>query len=167
MIDKTGLDNSFTAPPAANEETDADELVQKISDQLNQQAAELDGATLSRLGQARNAALTEYDRPNPWRSRLVGLRPAMGVALAATLGLALGLGWLGAEPPELSSKSSTTLNFALAAELDDLELLTAVDEPELFAELEFYAWIDEGADGELEPQFIPSDSPSVNPEVAG
>ena len=170
MIDKTGIEDSFTEQPVADVQISDAELAQKIGDQLYQQAAELDGATLSRLSQARNVALAEHDRPNRWRrlwSGLSSLRPAVGVALAATLALALGLGWLGSEPPDLSSKAGENLDVAFVAELDDLELLTAADEPELFAELEFYAWIDQGADGELDPQSMRPDSPGVNPEVAG
>ena len=46
MIDKTGIEDSFTEQPVSDVQISDAELAQKIGDQLYQQAAELDGATL-------------------------------------------------------------------------------------------------------------------------
>ncbi len=91
--------------------------------------ANLDGATQSRLTQARHRALEELPK-----GRSVGWRwvPA-GVAAAAAIALVL-----------LVVPPAVELDPRVAKEgLDDLEILLGEDELEMIDDLEFYAWIDE------------------------
>jgi len=139
------------APPMTDPDTQrrADsQLSQRITDELDQQAEQIDSQVLSRLGRGRQAALDEYSRPH-WfglaAQRLATIRLAPALAVAATIVLALGLGWFG-EPFRDSPTREVMYVVSsgeLPGELTDMELLSATDEPELFADLEFYAWVGE------------------------
>jgi hypothetical protein len=97
---------------------------------LDESIARLDGRTLSRLTQARHAALDSLQRPA--RRRWSLLFPAGAAAAAAVLAVVL---WSGSTRVEPSPA-------------DDLEMLADSDAPD-FAEgddLEFYEW----AAGEIE-----------------
>lgn len=92
---------------------------------LEESTARLDGRTLSRLTQARHAALERSQRPA--RPRWSLFVPAGAAAAAAVLAIAL---WTG-QQKEVETSAA-----------DDLEMLADSDAP-VFAEgddLEFYEW---------------------------
>ena len=112
-------------------------LLERIRRHLDEQADGLDGATLSRLAQARSRALEAASRaPRPWwhalwPGRTRGrdwLLPAG--ALASIVATAVALSLMVAEPGN-----------GRAREVEDLELLTAGEEIELYENLEFYQWL--------------------------
>jgi anti-sigma-K factor RskA len=96
---------------------------------LEESAARLDGRTLSRLTQARHAALEKAHRPSRQGWRL--LVPA-GAAAAAAVVVLTSLG------PE---KPGQTI-VAAQNPLEDLEILADADAPDFedSEELEFYEW---------------------------
>lgn len=91
----------------------------------------IDGATRSRLTQARHNALQAL----PKRHSKRGLRwlPAGAVAAAVVMAWLL----IDRSPSGISQPES------LLAESGEIEILLGEDELEMFEELEFYAWIDE------------------------
>jgi anti-sigma-K factor RskA len=99
---------------------------------LEESTARLDGRTLSRLTQARHAALEKAHRPARQGWRL--LVPAGAAAAAAVVVLTS----LGPEQPEQPGQP------AVAAQnpLEDLEILEDADAPDFedSEELEFYEW---------------------------
>ena len=107
-----------------NEHDDADWL-DRARRRLQRSTEELDPDTLRRLRQARAAALGQADRKAPTR-----WMPWGGAALAASLALAVLLWQPWAGPPESP------------AALEDLELLAAEENLELYEELEFYLWLE-------------------------
>lgn len=86
----------------------------------------LDGATRSRLTQARHAALAQLDPAATRRSRLIWV-PAAG---AAAVALAV-----------LITRDPSVPADAPALRLEDLEIVAQQDDLELLEEMEFYAWI--------------------------
>lgn len=89
----------------------------------------IDGATRSRLTQARHAALAELDRP---RLRLGAWLPAGAAAGAAMLAVML---WT--QPGPAGGPATAVA----ASPADDFILLTEGEDLELFGEdIEFYAW---------------------------
>jgi hypothetical protein len=93
---------------------------------LDESAARLDGRTLSRLTQARHAALGRLERPGRRRWNL--FVPAGAAAAAAVLAAVM---WIGG--PKAVVEPGT---------VDDMEMLADSDAP-VFAEgddLEFYEW---------------------------
>lgn len=103
-----------------------DELIGRITGQLEAGVGRLDGATRSRLTQARHRALAARHRP-AWAW------PALGGAVLASLVTVMV--WLGRPPaaPE-----------PLAAV--DFELLMEGDSVELYQEMEFLQWLEETQD---------------------
>lgn len=95
-----------------------------VVQQLDASARDLDAATLSRLNRARQAALAEVRPRRPW------LLLAPMLATAAALALAIGLAW---RTPEPLPAEDPAQDFAMLAEGQDLDL---------YADLEFYAWLD-------------------------
>ncbi len=92
--------------------------------------AKTDGATLSRLTQARHRALAELKTRAPsWQTRWL---PAGATAVAAAVLLTVMMGRLPDTETEFSTAAAT-----------DLEMLLSTDDLELIEELEFYAWLDE------------------------
>lgn len=104
-----------------------DKFVHAAKRLLDESVTELDGATLSRLAQARNRALERRaGRARLWRPLSM---TAMGAAMAAVV-LALFVTLRpGGEP-----------DTALVA---DLELVTAEESVEFFEDMEFYEWLAE------------------------
>lgn len=105
------------------------EFEQRLRARMTQGGA-LDGATLSRLNQARQAALKELERrKNPFFTAPGGWLTAGG-ALAAGLMVAVLLrqGGLGPEIPGY-------------APAEDIEIILSEGDLELYEELEFYAWV--------------------------
>lgn len=115
-------------------------FVQTAQELLRDSAEHLDGATLSRLNQARQKALTELSRDNKQnKSRWV---PAGAVAATAVLAAIL---WTGQMTPPTGS---TIEDHGVAAEempfdvATDVELLLAEESLEMIEDLEFFAWLD-------------------------
>ena len=103
---------------------------------LEESSGRLDGRTLSRLTQARHAALDQQRKPAraPWWRWSV---PA-GAAAAAVLAVVI---WVG-HPPAVEGPVSLK-------SVDDFELLTDADAPDFVddgEDVEFYEW----ASGEME-----------------
>jgi ferric-dicitrate binding protein FerR (iron transport regulator) len=94
---------------------------------LDESARNLDAATLSRLNRARQTALAPRRRPR--QAWLVG-----GSLAAAALALVIGVG-LG------HRVSSPTASPADAAGQDEIDALVGDDNPDLYENLEFYAWL--------------------------
>ena len=103
------------------------ELIEAIRAELDKSADALDAHTLSRLNQARHRALTRQARFS-WASGR-WLLPAAATAAVAVLAFNL-LTITPAEPETL---------------LEDLELLSSVEDMDFYSELEFYEWLDQHA----------------------
>jgi hypothetical protein len=105
-------------------------FVDRVRRTLNDSVDSLDGETLSRLTQARHRALEKAERRTkqrrrPYRLSLAGLATAMAVILLAV--------FLGRDPLKTQRYSA----------IEDVEILAASENPDFFAELEFYAWLAE------------------------
>jgi hypothetical protein len=108
---------------------------------LDDSARDLDGASVSRLNRARQAALQRVVRraPRPW------LLPT-GLASACALLLAVAV-W----QPHHGSASNTANGVAGDTITADTNVdgTTDEDSPEFYQDLEFYAWLDaQGKDGD-------------------
>ena len=111
------------------QDPDVTDLETKAREAYRDSVAGIDGATQSRLTQARHRALEELPKRRSAGWRWV---PA-GAAAAAAIVMVL-----------LVVSPDSGLNERVANEaLDDLEILLGEDEIEMIDELEFYAWIDE------------------------
>jgi hypothetical protein len=110
---------------------DLDAFGRRAGGMLRASAEELDGATRSRLAQARAAALAQAGRPRQWFT-LRQLAPAGALAGAVLVALLL----------VDRSGPPGDVNDALPAALYDLELLADADAWELSqeADLEFIEW---------------------------
>ncbi len=113
------------------------QLIEAIRHRLDEQADGLDSATLLRLAQARRLALAAAVEPRRrWRRMMRPSRRPVGDwlvpagAFASVLATAVALTLMVAEPGNGSAR-----------EMDDVELLTAGEELELFENLEFYQWL--------------------------
>jgi hypothetical protein len=95
---------------------------------LDAAARQLDTLTLARLRAARLRALDQARPAAPWRP---GWRLAAGGFAAAGLAtlVAVGLLWFSAPAP------------LTVAGIDDLELLSTQENPEFYADLDFYHWL--------------------------
>ncbi len=108
-----------------------DPLDQKLRAVLDRQAEELDGATLSRLRQARAQALQSMQQK---RSRFgLNLGWTAGVATTAAMSVTLMLLWPG--------ENNYSQDFV--AGLADAELLADEESIEFYEELDFYIWLDQ------------------------
>lgn len=115
----------------------SDEFEKRTRALLDESTAKLDGRTLSRLTQARHAALARRETPRQrWRAWV----PAGAAAAAAVLGVIF---WTGPGMETGSQIAST----GSASAFEDIELL--VDAPDFVSDvddMEFYEW----AAGEIE-----------------
>lgn len=108
---------------------DADErFIAQAKAHFEESARDLDGATQSRLNQARQTALAEiatgtFGRWNQWV-------PVAGIATAAVFAIVL---WRGSPPMD---------EFAPPATATDFELLLNQDDFEMLEDFEFYSWIE-------------------------
>ncbi len=117
-------------------------LLNWVRTTLDRATEELDPATLARLRAARRQALAQrrtavaaaaVRQPSRRPRRFVMTAGALAAA-AATVLLAVGVGlWFGPLRPGNGSLG-----------LEDIELLAARENPEFFADLEFYRWLAEG-----------------------
>ena len=108
-----------------------DELLNRIRNSLDQSAEELDSATRSRLAAARAQALEGSESKHSY------WLPAGGFAMASLLAAAL----LIYNPVEQTIEG---LPLAMLEHGQDLEIIAALEEPELLEDLEFYYWLEEG-----------------------
>lgn len=101
----------------------------RIRQQLDTSARDLDAATLSRLNQARQSALQAAQKPVPrrwlWPATLAG---AFSLALAVAV-------WPRLMPETVPMPTAGTLP-------DDFTMLAGSENLELYEELDFYAWLD-------------------------
>ena len=97
---------------------------------LDEAANSLSAGTVARLRQARRAAMEQRASHRP-PSRAGWWWSAGGVAMAGVILTVVGLLWI--------STPDTPL---LSAGVSDLELLGAQENPDFFAELEFYEWLE-------------------------
>ena len=113
---------------------DRDPLFERIRAELDRQAEGLDGATRSRLTQARHAAPDAAEEP-----RLAGWlkRGAPAVALGATLAVLVAVAPWRAAPPPAPVPVDPAVTVA-----EDLEMLATDEDLELLADLEFYLWLE-------------------------
>jgi hypothetical protein len=102
---------------------------QRARDLLEQGARQLDAATVHRLANLRAAALRGDARISPqrhWRLPVAGAAVALALVMAVALNV-----WHDADAP------------AQQLALDDLDLLLAQEEAELYLDADFYAWLDD------------------------
>jgi len=99
-----------------------EKLIEQITERLDTSIERLDGATRSRLTQARHRALAARHR-NSW------IFPAAGSAVLASVITAMV--WLGHTPDVKPTYSAT-----------DFEMLTSSDSMELYQNVEFLQWLD-------------------------
>jgi hypothetical protein len=114
-----------------------DEFENRTRGLLDESAARLDGRTLSRLTQARHAALERLERPSRFGWRM--LVPAGAAAAVAVLAVMM---W----QPDTQPIPGTA---QAVSPVEDLELLTDAEAPDFAeenADLDFYEW----AAGEME-----------------
>jgi negative regulator of sigma E activity len=100
--------------------------------------ANLDGRTRSRLNQARQRAVDAAQARPKWMKALI---PATGVAAAAVLAVMLQVN------PSIRSQS----NGATVA-LEDLDIVSDADNLDLMQDLDFYAWMPQGPQGDAQVQ---------------
>jgi hypothetical protein len=101
---------------------------------LDEAEKNLDAGTVTRLRTARREAIEQGLR-RPSRRHPGWLLPVGGFATAAIVFAVAGLLWFSAPNPNL-----------LQANVSDIELLTAHENPEFFADLDFYDWLDNDSD---------------------
>jgi len=101
---------------------------------LDEAEKNLDAGTVTRLRTARREAIEQGLR-RPSRKHPGWLLPVGGFATAAIVFAVAGLLWFSAPNPNL-----------LQANVSDIELLTAHENPEFFADLDFYDWLDNDSD---------------------
>jgi len=100
---------------------------------LDESAAELDAATLSRLNRARQAAL-EQAGPRAMRPWFV---PA-GLASACAVLIMVAVAWH--MPTRTTTPALTDANAGTFA--SDLDMMSSDDGIEFYEDLDFYAWLD-------------------------
>lgn len=125
-----------TDPTMATDDTDFE---RRTRERLQTSAEHLDGATRSRLTQARHAALAEHQRARTFRVPGFWL-PAGALAGAALLALAVWVG--GPEAPGALVAADSSV-------VEDLAILASADGPDLYADdAEFYEWAGRAAAAE-------------------
>jgi hypothetical protein len=97
---------------------------------LKQSAEYLDASTLSKLTQARHAALDELQRVRSYRMRRVMI-PAGSLAAVALVAVMM---WSGLAPRSAAGLPEAT-------SVDDVELVADEDNVDLMSDLDFYSWI--------------------------
>ncbi len=110
-------------------------LLRSTADLIESKSATLDGATSSKLHQARSAAL-EQAKNTQWNWMPLG--GAVTAAALLTVILQVGPDWRNT----LVTEPLPQLVDAEPANIDDLELLASAVDLELLEELEFYMWLD-------------------------
>ena len=108
-----------------------DPLLAQFKESLDQQANQLDAATLSQLRQARARALDELERKQT-RFKLRAIW-AGGFATATALLITLLLIWPG----------DNSISSDMAHDLADIDLLIDDGSIELYEDLDFYIWLEQ------------------------
>lgn len=98
---------------------------------LDAEAETLDSATLGKLRQARYRALEQEHRQPILEWLPAGNVLAATGAVSATVAVAFFAVWLGVISPQ-----------ARVNTIEDLELLAAADNTELYEQMEFYEWLE-------------------------
>ena len=111
-----------------------DRFVSAAKRVLDEAGKNLDAATLARLRATRRQVVQEGLR-RPMRARPAWLLPAGGLVTAGVVLAVAALLWFNAPSPN-----------PIQANLGDLDLLTAHESPDFFADLDFYDWLDRNAD---------------------
>lgn len=112
---------------------DSDLMLQRLRQHLDRSSTDLDGATLSKLNQARQRALDTTSRSvalSSWQRPLL-----VGSAIAVLVGIFM------LQTAHLPTESVSPMAAA------DLELLAAGEDLELIENLEFYAWLQTQSQG--------------------
>ena len=102
------------------------QFVNRIRDRLDHSVDKLDTVTLSRLKAARLTALESRNKQPVWQNKMV-LATAMSITLLAGI-------WLIQKPVSQDLP------------MDDMQILTANDDLELYRDLEFYQWLEYQSD---------------------
>jgi len=113
--------------PAAN----GNDVEKRAKALLDESVEHLDGHTLSRLTQARHAALDEVQRSHQSIVRRWWL-PASGVAVAAVVAVMLGHGLRESAAPTATADGGL---------LDDFEIVADADNLDMLEDVEFYSWL--------------------------
>ena len=108
-------------------------FVDKVRRTLDDSAENLDAGTLSQLTQARHRALEELESKPSLLRRPFWLSLAGLVTATAVVFLAIFLARGPSRPEQYSA-------------IEDVEILAASENPEFFADMEFYAWLAEEMD---------------------
>ncbi len=109
---------------------------------LDESARDLDAVTLSRLNQARQAALAAARWRRPWWR----IAPSVvGATAAAALALAVGLALTLPDAPAPAVAPATAVFDAISLDAVDFEMLAAPDDLALYEDMAFYAWLDDEA----------------------
>ena len=113
--------------------TDDDKFLNSAKRTLQQAEENLDSATITRLRAARRTAIEDGLRikSSAWRAWLL---PVGGMVTAGLVVILAATLWF-APPDNL-----------IQANVADVELLTAHESPEFFADMEFYSWLDDDND---------------------
>ncbi len=118
-------DDRRTRDPSSNGDgIDEESFAGRARELFDDSVERLDASTLSKLNQARHAALAASSRPAANWSRWM---PATGLAAAAVIAVIVLQGRAGVDMP---------------GDADDFEILLGQDDLEMIEELEFYSWID-------------------------
>jgi hypothetical protein len=130
-----------------HDRTGEEDLTRDAQRLLRQSADDLPAATRSRLNQARQKALAEFDRRGGQPAGLgVGWKPVAMTAVVALLVVAVWLGRMSdrqAPAPEVAATATP----ATAEGALELELMLADENLEMIEDLEFYDWLDAGMAG--------------------
>lgn len=122
-----------------NERPDGNEdaFAENAKSRFDESVARIDGATQSKLNQARHRALAELAAPRPAWVRWV---PAAGVAATAVVAVVIWSGGTGVD--DLAAPDAAA----------DMEILLTEDSLEMLEDLEFYSWIDLDEEQSPEPE---------------
>jgi hypothetical protein len=125
----------------------ADEAFERRASELLVDSAEhVDARVRSRLTQARHAALAELEQRRTQTFRVPSFWLPVGSVAAATV-LALAV-WLRTPSPEAVTVAAAVADVSA---VEDIAILAAADEPDLYAEeADFYEWAGAAADGALD-----------------
>lgn len=104
---------------------DDKQFLQRVNTRLDAELQQLDAQTLARLRASRQAAIATLDKK--WRFSWTG---RISLAVAASLVVAV-----------VSFSILNTSPALLQGELDEMLLLSASDDLELYDNLEFYQWL--------------------------
>ena len=114
-----------------NEHGERTSLERKSEALFRDSVANTDGATRSRLNQARQRAMAELEHPSKhWQRRWLPVSAAAAAVVLLTVMLV--------RLPDNGSRLESAM-----ASATDLEILLDADDLELIEDLDFYAWLDE------------------------